>query len=43
MGALPTGFIADAIGRRYTTLLMDVPFVIGKLHRYFIEDFLIIF
>jgi len=31
MGALPTGYIADAIGRRYTALAMDVPFILAWL------------
>ncbi|XP_030376181.1 facilitated trehalose transporter Tret1-2 homolog isoform X2 [Scaptodrosophila lebanonensis] len=30
-GALPTGYIADAIGRRYTALAMDIPFVLAWL------------
>ncbi|XP_011188744.1 facilitated trehalose transporter Tret1-2 homolog isoform X1 [Zeugodacus cucurbitae] len=30
-GALPTGYIADAIGRRYTALVMDVPFIVAWL------------
>ncbi|XP_017467593.1 PREDICTED: facilitated trehalose transporter Tret1-2 homolog isoform X2 [Rhagoletis zephyria] len=30
-GALPTGYIADAIGRRYTALIMDVPFIVAWL------------
>ncbi|XP_075148729.1 facilitated trehalose transporter Tret1-2 homolog [Haematobia irritans] len=29
LGALPTGYIADAIGRRYTAMIMDVPFVLA--------------
>ncbi|TMW45765.1 hypothetical protein DOY81_009155 [Sarcophaga bullata] len=29
LGALPTGYIADAIGRRYTALAMDVPFIVA--------------
>ncbi|XP_062125091.1 facilitated trehalose transporter Tret1-2 homolog isoform X2 [Drosophila sulfurigaster albostrigata] len=31
LGALPTGYIADAIGRRYTALAMDVPFILAWL------------
>ncbi|XP_017846947.1 facilitated trehalose transporter Tret1-2 homolog isoform X1 [Drosophila busckii] len=31
LGALPTGYIADAIGRRYTALIMDVPFILAWL------------
>ncbi|KPU80444.1 uncharacterized protein Dana_GF16361, isoform B [Drosophila ananassae] len=28
-GALPTGYIADTIGRRYTAMVMDVPFILA--------------
>ncbi|XP_016990720.1 facilitated trehalose transporter Tret1-2 homolog isoform X2 [Drosophila rhopaloa] len=28
-GALPSGFIADTIGRRYTAMVMDVPFILA--------------
>ncbi|KAH8344380.1 hypothetical protein KR084_010497 [Drosophila pseudotakahashii] len=28
-GALPTGYIADMIGRRYTAMVMDVPFILA--------------
>lgn len=31
LGALPTGYIADAIGRRYTALAMDIPFFLAWL------------
>ncbi|KRG01100.1 facilitated trehalose transporter Tret1-2 homolog isoform X2 [Drosophila mojavensis] len=31
LGALPTGYIADAIGRRYTAMAMDVPFILAWL------------
>ncbi|XP_017130872.1 facilitated trehalose transporter Tret1-2 homolog isoform X2 [Drosophila elegans] len=30
-GALPSGFIADTIGRRYTAMVMDVPFILAWL------------
>ncbi|KAH8294999.1 hypothetical protein KR018_005213 [Drosophila ironensis] len=30
-GALPTGYIADTIGRRYTAMVMDVPFILAWL------------
>ncbi|XP_058977962.1 facilitated trehalose transporter Tret1-2 homolog isoform X2 [Musca domestica] len=29
LGALPTGYIADYIGRRYTALVMDIPFIVA--------------
>ncbi|XP_013097581.2 facilitated trehalose transporter Tret1-2 homolog isoform X1 [Stomoxys calcitrans] len=29
LGALPTGYIADLIGRRYTAMVMDVPFILA--------------
>ncbi|KAI8115321.1 hypothetical protein FF38_03879 [Lucilia cuprina] len=29
LGALPTGYVADAIGRRYTALAMDIPFIVA--------------
>ncbi|KAH8251608.1 hypothetical protein KR038_002875 [Drosophila bunnanda] len=29
LGALPTGYIADTIGRRYTAMVMDVPFILA--------------
>ncbi|XP_037943860.1 facilitated trehalose transporter Tret1-2 homolog isoform X2 [Teleopsis dalmanni] len=29
LGALPTGYIADAIGRRYTAMVMDIPFILA--------------
>ncbi|XP_044250681.1 facilitated trehalose transporter Tret1 isoform X1 [Drosophila takahashii] len=28
-GALPSGYIADMIGRRYTAMIMDVPFILA--------------
>jgi len=28
-GALPSGYIADMIGRRYTAIVMDVPFILA--------------
>ncbi|KAH8407938.1 hypothetical protein KR222_004179 [Zaprionus bogoriensis] len=31
LGALPTGYIADTIGRRNTALAMDVPFILAWL------------
>uniref|UniRef100_A0A1A9WQ55 Major facilitator superfamily (MFS) profile domain-containing protein n=1 Tax=Glossina brevipalpis TaxID=37001 RepID=A0A1A9WQ55_9MUSC len=30
-GALPSGYMADAIGRRYTAIAMDIPFIIAWL------------
>ncbi|XP_017044285.1 facilitated trehalose transporter Tret1-2 homolog isoform X2 [Drosophila ficusphila] len=30
-GALPSGYIADTIGRRYTAMVMDVPFILAWL------------
>ncbi|BFF92930.1 facilitated trehalose transporter Tret1-2 homolog [Drosophila madeirensis] len=31
LGAMPTGYIADAIGRRYTAMVMNVPFILAWL------------
>lgn len=28
-GALPSGYIADRIGRRYTAMVMDIPFILA--------------
>ncbi|XP_039490349.1 facilitated trehalose transporter Tret1-2 homolog isoform X1 [Drosophila santomea] len=28
-GALPSGYIADTIGRRYTAMVMDIPFILA--------------
>ncbi|XP_017082311.1 facilitated trehalose transporter Tret1-2 homolog isoform X2 [Drosophila eugracilis] len=29
LGSLPSGYIADTIGRRYTAMVMDVPFILA--------------
>ncbi|XP_068152375.1 facilitated trehalose transporter Tret1-2 homolog isoform X1 [Drosophila tropicalis] len=38
LGALPTGYIADAIGRRYTAMAMDVPFILAWLSIIFAQS-----
>ncbi|XP_065371223.1 facilitated trehalose transporter Tret1-2 homolog isoform X2 [Calliphora vicina] len=38
LGALPTSYIADAIGRRYTALVMDIPFIVAWICIIFAES-----
>ncbi|XP_055909001.1 facilitated trehalose transporter Tret1 isoform X2 [Eupeodes corollae] len=38
LAALPTGYIADAIGRKYTALLMDVPFIVAWIMTIFAKS-----